>query len=401
MRSRITLRRGFTVTELLVAAVVTAAVFMIGLPLLGSQSRAVAATAGRLDAAQTARYAQNAIDRELRMVGVNTLGTQPMLVQAGPYAVTFNADLATRDDQDMWSIYYDPDADSTTTLALQPAAMALPVSGFLYPTIPMLDKDGLPGRAETISFWVSADSSSPRPNEYVLFRAVNRATPAVIATGLYIAPGQPFFKYLWAKDSTGVIDTVPATYQPLLHSTPQHGSLADTGETATLAARIDRVRSVVIAAQGQFRDATPQAPLGRRLASGRTSLINMTMLNRPSCGLAPSPVSAFAFLVNVSGNPDHMHLVWTRATDDGAGERDVERYLIFRALNGAPYGEPLDEVASTNGAGGYAWDDYDVKRNTPSYPGSNTFSYAIVVQDCQPQVSTPAATNVVTVPTVP
>jgi len=394
-------RPGFTVTELLVAAVVTAVIFMVGIPLLGSQSRAVAATAGRLDAAQTARYAQNAIDRELRMVGVNTLGTQPMLVQAGPFAVTFNADLSTRDAQDMWSIYYDADADSTTTLALQPAGMALPVSGFVYPSVPELDKDGLPGRAETISFWVSADSSSARPNEYVLFRAVNRSTPTVVATGLYIPNGQPFFKYLWAKDSTGVIDTVPAAYQPLLHSTPLHGTLADTGETATLAARIDRVRSVIVTAQGQFKDPVPNAPLGRRLVRSRTALINMTMLNRPSCGLSPSPVVAGAFLVNVSGQPDHIHVLWTRATDDGSGERDIDRYLIFRSVDGVAYGDPLDEIASTNGAGAYAWDDYDVKRNAPSYPGSNTFAYAIVVQDCQPQVSTPAATSTITVPTIP
>ena len=85
------LRAGFTLMELLLAAVLTALVVAIVVPFLTSQSRAVAATSGRMDALQNARFAQNAIDRELRMVGVNTLGTQPMLVQADKFAVTFNA----------------------------------------------------------------------------------------------------------------------------------------------------------------------------------------------------------------------------------------------------------------------------------------------------------------------
>ena len=395
-------RPGFTIVELLMAAVVTIVVFAMVLPILGGQTRAVEATAGRADALQNARYAQNAMDRELRMVGVNTLAGQPMLVQADRFAVTFNADLATRDADDMWSIYYDQDADSTTTTALQPPAMTLKGgAGFQYPGAVQIDKSGLPGRAETISFWVSADSSSPRPNEFVLFRAVNRGAPQVVAAGLYIRPGDPFFKYLWAKDSTGVIDTVPAAKLPLLHTTVVHGSLADTGETASLAARIDRVRSVVLSVTGQFQEKRPNAPLVRKTTRTTTSLINMTMLNRPSCGLAPSPVTAVAWLTTAGGQPDHMNVSFTRASDDGAGERDVERYLVYRAVNGAPFGEPIDEVPANNGGSGYVWTDADIKRATPSYPGSNTFQYAVVVQDCQPQVSSLAPTTAVTVPTVP
>lgn len=128
-------RPGFTIVELLMAAIVTVIVFAMVIPLLGGQTRAVQATSGRLDALQNARYAQNAMDRELRMVGVNTLAGQPMLVQADKFAVTFNADLATRDQDDMWSIYYDADADSTTTTALQPPFVTLKGSGFHYPTV--------------------------------------------------------------------------------------------------------------------------------------------------------------------------------------------------------------------------------------------------------------------------
>jgi len=394
-------RAGFTVAELLVSAVLTAVVFGIALPFLNNQSRAVSSTAGRLDAVQNARFAQNSIDRELRMVGVNTLGTQPLLVQADKYAVTFNADLTTRDNDDVWSIYYDPDADSLATIALQPPALALPVTGFQYPTAAVLDRDGLPGRAETISYWVSADSSSPRPNEYVLFRKVNRSAATVVATGLYIASGQPFFTYLWARDSTGVIDTVPASKLPLRHVVAQHGSLADTGETATLAAQVDRVRSVIITATGQYRDVKPNATIGRKVVRSQTSLINMTMLNRPSCGLAPDPVSLTTTLVTVGGQPDHIRLRWTKATDDNSGERDVERYLIYRTVNGSAYGEPIDEVPAGTFATYYTYDDPDVKRPpTSGNPNNNTFGYAVVVQDCQPQLSTLATAAALVVPTI-
>ena len=42
-----------------------------------------------------------------------------------------------------------------------------------------------------------------------------------------------------------------------------------------------------------------------------------------------------------------------------------------------------------------------MKRTAPGYPGANTFQYAVVVQDCHPQVSALAPSGVVNVPTVP
>jgi hypothetical protein len=372
--------------ELMVAATLTAVVFGVAIPLLTGQSRTIASSAGRLDAQQNARYAQNALDRELRMVGVNTLGTQPMIVQADARAVTFNSDLTTRDAADAWSIYYDADADSTTTLAMQTPGIAMPVTGFVYPSVNMLDRDGLPGRAETISYWVSADSSSPRPNEYILWRKANRADPVVVASGIYLASGQPFFQYIWAKDSTGVLDTVPAARLPLKHLASTHGSPADTGETATIAAQVDRVRSVVVRVAAQFRDAKPGAPLGRRMVRNTTSLVNMTMLNRPSCGLAPDPVSVSVNVTYNNGQPDKATLTWSHASDDLGGERDVERYLLYRSENGAPWGEPFDEVPA--GSTNYSYADSDVKRPpTAAHPWFNNFQYAVVVQDCQPQLS--------------
>jgi Tfp pilus assembly protein PilW len=49
--------RGFTVVEIIVAMVLTLAVFAITLPFVRAQTRALGVSAGRLDADQLARYA--------------------------------------------------------------------------------------------------------------------------------------------------------------------------------------------------------------------------------------------------------------------------------------------------------------------------------------------------------
>ena len=67
-------RHGHTVLELTLGLVLTLMIFGMTIPFVRMQSRSVKTNAGRADAQQTARYAQNLIDRELRNVGI---GVQP------------------------------------------------------------------------------------------------------------------------------------------------------------------------------------------------------------------------------------------------------------------------------------------------------------------------------------
>lgn len=400
-------RTGFTLAEVLVAGLVLTLVVSMAVAFVNLQAQGLAAATGRLDATQAARFAQTMLDRELRMAGVNTLGQQPAIVAAGPYAVTFNADLVTSDEEDVFATYWVPTASPATTRAMQPPGIRAALTTLVWPTAPMLDASGMAGRAETISFWARPDSTSTVPDQWVLFRRVNAEAPTVVATGLYLAPGEPLFKYLWIRDSTGVIDTLPAARQPLLHGVPLHGAAADTGETRRMAAPVDRIRAVVVRFAGQYRDPHAAGLPVRRAIVSRTTLINPGMLGRVgSCGQPPDPVTLVGALLNNAGTglPDHVRLVWTRGTDDGAGERDVERYLVYRRENGGPWGDPLDEVPTTVGAAGYTWTDYDVKRQsnpTNAAATSNTFEYAVVVQDCQPSVSTRATFGPFAIPLVP
>ena len=81
-------RAGFTLVEMMMAVLLTMIVFAITIPFFRQQTMAVDRSAGRLDALQNARFAQNAIDRELRTAGGVT--GQPIIVQAAPFAMTFN-----------------------------------------------------------------------------------------------------------------------------------------------------------------------------------------------------------------------------------------------------------------------------------------------------------------------
>ena len=86
-------RAGFTLIEMMMAILLTMLVFAITIPFFRMQTKALDGGAGRLDALQNARYAQSAIDRELRLAG--GAPGQPIIVQAAPFAVTFNVDLVT------------------------------------------------------------------------------------------------------------------------------------------------------------------------------------------------------------------------------------------------------------------------------------------------------------------
>lgn len=382
-------RPGFTVTELVVAASVFALLAGFALPFITGQPKLVAAAAARGDAAQSARFAQTTIDRELRMIGANTLPSQPMLVYADGFAVTFNADLLSNDADDVFAAGYNPDADTSTVSALQPPAMTLPRGGFTYPQAPMLASTNVAGAAETISYWVSPDSSTSEPNDYVLWRKVNRATALPVTTGVYVPAGRTFFQYFWVRDSTGAVDSVRTAQLPLRHLSPLHASSADTGENARIASQIDRVRSVRISAIVQYRDPRRGGAPGTRTATSTTTMINVAALRRSSCGTAPDASVVTATPVLSNGQIDYVRLTWTAVTDDGSGERDVHRYHIYRSENAAPVGLPLDDVPAVNVAGStYTYRDYDVRRSprgaqTPA--STNSFAYGVSAQDCQPQ----------------
>ncbi len=142
------------------------------MPFFLKQSRSVTNTAGNLDAQQSVSFALNMIDHDLRVAGVGTGVNQPTIIEANGLALTFNAQLVTNDTNSITTAaYYDPNIPDSMTVALAPSKMTLPLSAVLYPDSSYWQTPGLVSNAQTISYYLSQDSSVvTTPQTYILWR---------------------------------------------------------------------------------------------------------------------------------------------------------------------------------------------------------------------------------------
>jgi prepilin-type N-terminal cleavage/methylation domain-containing protein len=385
-------RAGFTLIEMMLAVTISLLVFAAAVPFFRNQTRAIESHAGRLDAQLNARYALGAVDRDLRAAGVGIVDEQPMLVYAAARALTFNSDLVATDSADAGAVSFDPDASAEETGVLQPInKITLPLSTDKYPDSlyrqPGLGKPH--SRAETISYWASVDSTSGRTDQYVVFRRVNHLAPTVVARGVIVPAGQPIFRY-FKTDSLGRPVEIPQTSLPLRHSANIHGAPTDTGKFAL----IDSVRIVRTRMIGLYRDLRRKKDLLDTAQSG-IRIMNAGLMNRKTCGDPPLTGSpnfvAKRVQLNGGDGPYVTRLTWVRSGDEAAGEKDVERYALYRKLAGATaFTEPFaSEVA---GSATYSFDDSDVR-------SGESWQYAISAQDCSLQNATlTVAAATITIP---
>ncbi len=386
--TRVRGRRAFTLPEMLIATVLMLLVFAMAVPFMRVQTWQIGASAGRLDALQNARFSQNAIDRELRIAGVGTTPNQPMLVEAGPMAVTFNADLETSDSTDPDAIYYDPYVDTLSMGALPTTrSITLPRSTTTYPLANYQSAPGVMGNAETVSYWLSLDSTSKLANVYVLWRRANDQPATAVSTGLYVAPGKAFFQYFKVDQTTGALDSIPYATLPLIHSVAQHATPADTGA----ASLIDSLRAVTITAAGVYDD--PQLGAIYRTVATTTKLLNVGLLNNSRvCGPAPLPIPAAPVATVYGTTPDSVTVTWSASPDQNGGLKSVQRYLIYRLPNGGTMQtDPADDLAA--GSTTYEWKEPDFATMT-----AGAWQYVIIAQDCTPTNSTTMTSNSITLP---
>ncbi len=291
-----TMRRGVTLIELMIALFLFVMVFGLAVPFFRFQARSVSTSSGRQDALQNARFAQNAIDRDLRIAGIGIVSTQPLIVQADKFALAFNADLATTDSMDASSIYYDPTLDSNSVISMNTSnKQQLAYSAWHYPDSNYF-ANSVPSRAETIQYWVSLDSTSGRSDQYVLWRRANTDPAHLVAKDIIIPTGQAFFTY-YRVDSAGNLDSILPSQLPLLHSAPLHGSPSDTGKSAWT----DSLRMVRVHAWGLFKDPV-KGDIIRKVESS-TKLINAGMVRATMCGDAPLPITGLTATPLPVGGP--------------------------------------------------------------------------------------------------
>jgi type II secretory pathway pseudopilin PulG len=372
---------------MMVSVTVLLLVFAAAVPFFRSQSRAVASQARRSDAQLNARFAMSAIDRDLRVAGSGIVAQQPMIVQAGEFAVTFNSDLVTADTADPGAVYYDPSSDPLgTTVLPQSRGITLPRSTIAYPSMTYVQGTtgggaALDSRAETVSYWLAADSSTSETDDYVMFRRVNDLTPTVVAKGQLVQPGQPVFSY-YKADSLGALIQIPSTLLPLVHTAMVHGSNEDTARSALT----DSIRAVRVHLASVYRDVRGDSAL--RTVEGTIRLLNAGLTRFSSCG--EPPLGSALLGVAVAGTPSWVHLSWPPSGDEGGGERDVERYALFRRLSGSTdWGEPFASVPG--GLATYTYDDLAV--NT-----GEAWEYALIAQDCTPSSSSVSTVGPILIP---
>lgn len=378
--SALALRAGFSLVELMVATTLSLVVIAAAVPFFRGQLRALSGDAARFEAVQTGRFASDAIDRDLRAIGLNLADNQPPLVEAHPLAITFNSDLVTLDSTDENALAYDPSTDSLSSYTLpNTRQVTLPLVARAYPDSTYTSSGAL-GRAETVSYWAAADSTAGVPGRYVLYRRVNDRQPTVLARNIALATGQAIFHF-YTIDTTGALVEIPGTRLPLVHTAPLHGVASDTGASATIdSIRVIRMYVPVAEGRGVVHGDTIQ------VIDHRTRLGNaMLAAGGGGCGMAPAGAAVSA----QSQQGGQVTLSWSPSADDTGGQRNVERYIIYRRANNASvFGEPYASVAA--GASTYTYIDRGVSS------GQN-WVYGLVAQNCGGVNSTLSTTNPVNV----
>jgi prepilin-type N-terminal cleavage/methylation domain-containing protein len=378
-------RDGFTLIEVMLSMTILLAVLGMATQLFRRQGAVIAAQSGRLEAQQTAQFALSELDRNLRLAGVGVVDMQPILVQADTTAVTFNADLVSSVTGDPSAVYIDPDAlDATTAVWRSTNKLLLPASLKMYPDSTYMRAAGLPSGAETISFWLSKDSTAPSGSkEYILWRRINDGPARIVSKGIVKNSTDTIFQY-FKGDTAGVLTAIPAASLPLYHNAATHGHPSDTGKFAL----VDSIRTIRIRLTVVYHDR--KGDVFRRL-DNTIRLMNSGLIRRSTCGEPPTVVTPTAVAgTDASGNPQVL-ISWAKSSDETGGEKDVERYSLFRRPVGSA-GTSADPFASVPaGAPTYSLVDTDVK-------SGEMWLYGAASQDCTPNSSSVTYAAPVTIP---
>lgn len=348
--------RGFTLIEILVAMTLTMAVFAITLPFVRAQTRALGASAGRLDADQIARYAQRAIDRDLRLASADP--GQPLLVYAGPMGIAFNANLLAADTTDPNAADVATGAATTLTESWRASEAApVPRGGRTYPPEDYFGGDGAVSRNETISYFLHPDTISGRSDLYVLYRRVNARDSVQIVRAIHVPADSAFFAYF--RPLAGTLTRVANTRLPFWWDS-----------TA-----IDSIIAVGLRVTGFFRERTTGNET-LRTVNWRTTLPNAADRIESRCSAAPGNPSAVA--VSIQSDPrHHVRITWAASADDVG--RDVVHYHVGIRPSGGSTFRTLATVTAL-AAASYRWEHH-----LPTDTGS--VKYGVRSVDCNGTMS--------------
>ena len=324
------------------------------------------------------------MDREpVRTLGTGVPAHQPQLVYAGPDVLSFNADYATGDASDVFAVYLESGAPpQQLQAATRGTRFLIPNTTVSYPDT-VYRENGSNSPAETITFFFQPDATTPRADDYALYRQVNGAPPAVVARSLLQTGTQRFFEYLVLEvPPDAPTRLVPAGTGALRHSVAIHGAPEDVGP----AARVDSVRAVRV----RFTVTSGETGRGerRRAVERVIRMPNAGQAVRSICGDEPQSAAIGATVVVMPDGARAVQLGWYPSVDETAGESDVLRYIVWRRAGGtADWGDPFVSIPA--GLALYNYVDQSV------LPGTS-YQYALAAQDCTPSRSPLSVTGTVT-----
>jgi prepilin-type N-terminal cleavage/methylation domain-containing protein len=376
-------RRGFTLIEMMISIMILLFITGAAVQYMRKQTGLVTRETSRMDAMQNAQFAAAQIERELRETGAGVSDAQPMIVQLDSEALTFNANMVSMDTGDVRAVYQLKDADTNGTRAMYKTERKnLPNSTKGYPDSTYYANNGVQSGAETISYFLRHDSTTTLTNRYLLFRRVNALAPTLVARNIVkdSRDTMPFFIY-YKSDSLNRLTPILRNKLPLYHGIV-HGAPDDTGKFALT----DSIRAVRV----HFLTASRDLRTGKdalRTVETLVRIMNSGLLDRSSCGQPPYPPP----IPTVVATTTSVTISWGSAPDDGSGEKDTERYAIFRRPSSATvFGDPFTSVLSSMHAN-YSFVDTNVQ-------SGQTYVYGVAVQDCTPNLSSVSASLPVTIP---
>lgn len=391
-------RRGVTLIEMLIAMTVFSLVMASTLSFLSKQGKGLDRNATDMGMLQNLSFAGSLLEQEIRLAGANVPFKQPGVIYAGVNTIVFNADYAS-DVDSLYAVYYNPGLPSGQINALTPAQrFALPGTSpaYTYPDSLYYASgvSAIISPAETIAWFFQLDASTAPANDYTLMRQVNNAAPEVVIRNVIQTPGRAFYRYYYrrvpsAGTSGASLDSVPASWMPVIHTEGVHGGPNDINA----AARADSLAMVEVAFT--VTNGLTGADLRSRAISFMVPLPNLAVKKVTSCGDAPilgSSLNANWVINTATSPPDTtMVLTWARAVDDAGGESDVRAYIIWRRPIGAStWPDPIATVAAGPSSPSFA--DESAVTGVPGY------QYALAAQDCTPSLS---AMTSVTAPLTP
>ena len=380
-------RDGMSLVELMVVMLLFGVIVSGALGFLSVQNRAFNLGADRMSALQEMRYGVHSLYQDLRTLGTNIVPWQPALVYADEDVVVFSADYTSNAANDFSAVFVDVNAPDGE-VAAPTSSFQVPNGAASLPDTIYRTGAGTVSPAEMIVFWFAPDTTTTRSDDYALWRQVNSATPELLARNvLKASDGTPFFRFfnlVTPASAAEHIDTVAPSRLPLLH-VAVHASPADTGRSA-LADSVRAVRVTYATTNGVTGSQERIVELSRVV-----SLPNAGVVALKTCGDEPILGTSLGATAGTSGTGEpEVTLTWSPATDEGQGEQDVIRYVIYRRADGAgDWGDPYLSIPA--GESAYTYVDRVVQ-------SGERWQYGLSAQDCTPSLSSMSTSTTVTIP---